>query len=401
MFDTPKANRLHIAIFGKRNVGKSSLINAITGQEIALVSDVAGTTTDPVYKTMELLPLGPVVFIDTAGIDDQDILGELRIKKTKEVMDKTDLALLVFSSLDDDIEIEKEWYKELTERKISIIGVINKIDIKDKDIRSFEKIFDIPFVKVSATMNKNIDHLKETMRIYAPSNFEKSTIVGDIINPKDTVVLVTPQDIQAPKGRLILPQVQVIRDILDHNAMVLTVKDNELEDILKILKKKPELVITDSQVFAKVNKIIPANIPLTSFSILMARYKGDLSTFMEGANAINRLQSGDKVLIAEACTHHPLKEDIAREQIPNWLRKTTKANLDITVKAGVDFAQDLSDYSLIIHCGGCMFNQKQMMTRIIQAKTQNVPITNYGIAIAYMNGILDRVTNIFYKQFIE
>jgi len=395
MFDTPRANRLHIAIFGKRNAGKSSLINAITGQEIALVSDVAGTTTDPVYKSMELLPLGPVVFIDTAGIDDQYLLGELRVKKTKEVLEKTDLALLVFSASDNDFRVEKEWYQMLAEKKIPTIGVVNKIDIHDRDTKDLEKIFHIPFVKVSATSKIHIDSLKELIRMYAPSDFEKETIVGDIIRPKDKIVLVAPQDIQAPKGRLILPQVQVTRDILDHDGMALMVKDTELEDIFQALNQKPDLVITDSQVFAKVNALLPPDVPLTSFSILMARYKGDLQTFIEGARAISRLKSGDHVLIAEACTHHPLKGDIAREKIPKWLKETTQADLNITVKAGVDFAEDLSKYSLIIHCGGCMFNRKQMMTRILRAKMQNIPITNYGVAIAYMNGILDRVTNMF------
>ncbi len=395
MFDTPRANRLHIAIFGKRNAGKSSLINAITGQEIALVSDIAGTTTDPVYKSMELLPLGPVVLIDTAGIDDENTLGELRIKKTKEVLEKTDLALLVFDASDDDFRAEKEWHQMLIGKRIPAIGVINKIDIQDRNTKDLEKIFDIPFVKVSAKFNLHIDSLKELIRIYSPSDFEKTTIVGDIIQPKDKIVLVAPQDIQAPKGRLILPQVQVMRDILDHDGMVLMVKDSELEDILKTLNQKPDLVITDSQVFTKVNALVPPDVPLTSFSILMARYKGDLQTFIEGARAISHLKSGDNVLIAEACTHHPLKGDIAREKIPKWLKETTQADLNITVKAGVDFAEDLSKYSLIIHCGACMFNRKQMMTRIFRSKMQNIPITNYGIAIAYMNGILDRVTNMF------
>lgn len=395
MINTPRANRMHIAIFGKRNSGKSSLINALTGQDIALVSNVAGTTTDPVYKAMELLPIGPVVIIDTAGLDDEGMIGELRIKKTKEVMDKTDLALLVFNSLDNEFSLEKQWYTELKERKIPIIGVINKIDIKEPDLGFIEKEFDIPFVKVSAKNKVNIGKLKEAIQTFAPSDFERKVLVGDIIKPKDTVVLVAPQDIQAPKGRLILPQVQTIRDILDHDGMALTVKDSELSDILKFLNKNPDLVITDSQAFAKVSKMIPEEVPLTSFSILMARYKGDLDTFIKGAEAIDKLKSGDKVLIAESCTHHPLKGDIGREKLPKWLKERTGADFDITVKAGVDFPEDLTEYSLVIHCGACMFNRKQMMTRIIRAQSYNVPITNYGIAIAYMNGILERVISMF------
>lgn len=392
MIETPKANRLHIGIFGKRNSGKSSLINAITGQDIAVVSGVAGTTTDPVYKAMELLPVGPVVIIDTAGLDDEGAVGSLRVKKTREVIDKTDLALLVFDLRDNDISLEREWYRQLKERNIPVIGVINKIDTGTGDTEYLEGEFNIPFVQVSAKERTNIGRLKEAIQNYAPADFERNTIVGDILNPGDTAVLVAPQDIQAPKGRLILPQVQVIRDILDHSGMALTVKDTQLQDILSVLNKAPDLVITDSQVFKKVHSIIPESVPLTSFSILMARYKGDLGILIEGAKAIDRLKSGDKVLIAEACTHHPLEGDIGREKLPNWLRKRTGADLDITVKAGSDFLEDLTEYSLIIHCGACMFNRKQMMTRIIRARTQNVPITNYGVAIAYMNGILDRVT---------
>jgi len=397
MIDTPKANRLHIAIFGRRNAGKSSLINALTGQEIALVSDYAGTTTDPVYKAMELLPIGPVVIIDTAGIDDEGEVGELRVKKTKEVLDKTDLALLVFDPENTDFSIEQEWFNALKDKKIPTIGVINKIDIQDIDENKLKKYFDIPFVKISAKLKMNIGRLKEAIQKYAPEDFEKKTIVGDIVKAKNLVVLVAPQDIQAPKGRLILPQVQVIRDILDNDGVALVVKDSELEDILNSLNRKPDLVITDSQVFKKVNETLEEDIPLTSFSILMAKYKGDLNILIEGAKTIDNLKDGDRVLIAEACTHHPLEGDIGREKLPNWLKQRTGAKLDIKVIAGVDFPEDLTSYKLIIHCGACMFNRKQMMTRIIRAKEQGVPITNYGIAIAYMNGILDRVTKMLIK----
>ncbi|MCX7904902.1 MAG: [FeFe] hydrogenase H-cluster maturation GTPase HydF [Caloramator sp.] len=395
MQDTPKANRLHIAIFGKRNAGKSSLINAITGQQIALVSDYAGTTTDPVYKAMELLPIGPVVIIDTAGLDDEGELGELRIKKTKEVMDKTDLAILVFTADSRDFSLEKEWFRELRLRNIPVIGVINKVDLDDIAEEEFKNQFDIPFVKVSAKNKQNIGKLKELIQVYAPKDFERETIVGDIIKPKDLILLVAPQDIQAPKGRLILPQVQVLRDILDHDAMPIIVKDSELEDSLKVLNKKPDLVITDSQVFAKVNSIIPKDVPLTSFSILFARYKGELEYFVKGAKKINDLKPGDNVLIAEACTHHPLEGDIGRQKLPKWLEEKAGGKLNITVNAGVDFPEDLSKYKLVVHCGACMFNRKQLMTRIVRCLEQNVPITNYGVAIAEINGILDRVIEVF------
>lgn len=398
MLDTPKANRLHIAIFGRRNVGKSSLINAITGQNIALVAKLAGTTTDPVYKAMELLPIGPVVIIDTAGLDDKGEIGELRIKKTKEVMDKTDLALLVFNPNISDIALEKEWYTELKNRNIPIVGVINRIDEKDMDEELLKSEFDLSFIKVSARDKINIGKLKEAIQTNAPIDFERETIVGDILKPKAVVVLVAPQDLQAPKGRLILPQVQIIRDILDNDAMALTVKDSELEDILKTLKKNPDLVITDSQIFHKVNNIIPSEVPLTSFSILMARYKGELDVFVKGAKAIDTLKPGDKVLIAEACTHHALKGDIGRQKLPAWLENKVGGKLDVTVNAGIDYPEDLTPYKLILHCGSCMFNRKQLMTRIFRAVEQGVPITNYGIAIAHINGILERTINMFSNE---
>jgi [FeFe] hydrogenase H-cluster maturation GTPase HydF len=396
MQETPKANRLHIAIFGRRNAGKSSLINAITGQDIALVSNVAGTTTDPVYKAMELLPLGPVVLIDTAGLDDVGEIGELRIKKTREVMDKTDLAILLFSADSIDYSLEKEWLSDLRERKIPVIGVINKIDESGSSFQSvdIDELFDIPFVRVSAKERTNIGKLKEAIQTYSPLDFERETIVGDIIKPKDIVILVAPQDIQAPKGRLILPQVQILRDLLDNDTLALTVKLTELEDMLTALVRKPDLVITDSQVFNKVNSILPPEIPLTSFSILMARYKGDLEILVKGAKAINTLKPGDKILIAEACTHHALQGDIGREKLPVWLNQKAGGDLDIKVVAGVDFPEDLSGYKLILHCGGCMFNRKQFLTRLIRATEQNVPITNYGTAIAELNGILDRTTEL-------
>lgn len=398
MNETPKANRLHIAVFGRRNAGKSSLINAITGQEVALVSDHPGTTTDPVYKAMELLPLGPVVFIDTAGLDDTGELGELRVKKTIQVMDKTDLALMVFSPENSDFTLEKEWHRMLQQRKTPIIGVVNKIDIKDADLNEYTKYFDFPFVKVSARERINVGKLKEMITEYAPSDFELPALIGDILEPKSLVVLVAPQDIQAPKNRLILPQVQTIRDLLDHDCMALIVKDTELEDLLKNLNRHPDLVITDSQVFYKVVRIIPEEVPLTSFSIIMSRYKGDLGTFIKGAKAIDRLKPGDRVLIAEACTHHPLRNDIGREKLPALLESRAGGKLVIDVRAGSDFPEDLTPYSLIVHCGACMFNRKQMLSRIIRAQQQNVPITNYGMVFAYTAGILRRVTAMFEER---
>lgn len=400
MQQTPNSNRLHIAIFGKRNVGKSSLINALTNQDIALVSSLAGTTTDPVYKAMELLPIGPVVIIDTAGLDDDGEIGELRIKKTREVMDKTDLALLVIDGNEKDLKFEKIWYEDLKNRKIPVVGVINKIDEKRLSLdkiqnESIKKVIDIDFVNVSAKNRINIDELKKAIMDAAPEDFEKNTIVGDIVKPKAIVLVVAPQDIQAPKGRLILPQVQIIRDLLDNDVMALVVKDSELSDILAALKVKPNLVITDSQVFKKVNSIIPKDVPLTSFSILMARYKGDLNTLVKGARAIDTLKPGDKVLIAEACTHHPLEGDIGREKLPKWLNDKVGGKLDITVCAGSSFPEDLSEYKLIVHCGACMFNRQQLMSRIKKANIVDLPITNFGIAIAHINGILNRVLSAF------
>ncbi|MBK5241643.1 [FeFe] hydrogenase H-cluster maturation GTPase HydF [Clostridium sp.] len=401
MQQTPNANRLHIAIFGKRNVGKSSLINVLTTQEAALVSDVAGTTTDPVYKAMELLPIGPVVIIDTAGFDDKGAIGELRIKKTKEVMDKTDLALLIIDGSDRDLSFESEWYEELKERKIPVVGVINKIDQGDIDLERIQKVINISFVKVSSKDIVNIDELKKAIMEMAPQDFEKCTIVGDIVKPKARVILVAPQDLQAPKGRLILPQVQIIRDLLDNDAMALVVKDSELQDVLDSLKEKPDLVITDSQIFKKVNSAIPKDVPLTSFSILMARYKGDLDTLVKGARAIDTLKPGDKVLIAEACTHHPLDGDIGREKLPMWLQEKVGGKLDITVCAGNTFPEDLSEYKLIVHCAACMFNRKQLMSRIKKANNEGLPITNFGIAIAHLNSILGRVLSAFEEYDIK
>lgn len=388
--NTPKSNRLHISIFGKRNTGKSSLINAITNQSLSVVSNIPGTTTDPVSKSMELLPLGPIVLVDTAGLDDSGSLGELRINKTKEVIDKTDLAVLVFDGCNSNISDELKWYDELKLKNIPIIGVINKIDLCKNNCLYIKSNFNIPFAEISAKEKINISGVKKLMIENAPMDFEMPTILGDLINPKDKVVLVAPQDMQAPKGRLILPQVQVIRDILDNNALALTVKDTELTDILEGLKEEPSLIVTDSQMFKKVNELIPEHLRLTSFSILMARYKGDLKLFEEGAKVINQLKPNDKILIAEACTHHALKGDIAREKLPHLLEKKVGGKLDIVNISGVDFPKDLSEYKLIIQCGSCMFTRKQLLSRLEHTKEQNIPITNFGVALAELNGILDR-----------
>ena len=390
MYDTPKANRLHITILGKRNVGKSSLINSITNQPLSVVSETPGTTTDPVSKAMELLPIGPVVFVDTAGIDDTGDLGELRIEKTKLALEKTDLAILAFNATDVDISYEKELYNTLKQRKIPTIGVINKIDLGKENINVFKNEFSIPFVEVSAKDNLNIIKFKQSIIDNAPIDFEMPTIVGDIVKPQDKVILVAPQDIQAPKGRLILPQVQVIRDLLDNDCMALTIKDTELSDLLDSLNCKPSLIITDSQVFKKVNEIIPSDIRLTSFSILLARYKGDLKTFVNGASVIDDLKPGDNILIAEACTHHPKDGDIAREKLPKLLEKKAGGKVNVTNITGVDFPKDLSKYKLIIQCGSCMFTRRQLLSRLEHVKAQNIPITNFGVALAKLNGILNR-----------
>ncbi|WP_195980246.1 [FeFe] hydrogenase H-cluster maturation GTPase HydF [Clostridium butyricum] len=393
MYNTPKSNRLHISIFGKRNAGKSSLINALTNQSLSVVSEIPGTTTDPVSKSMELLPLGPIVLIDTAGLDDNGLLGELRIEKTLKVIEKTDLGVLVFDACSNDLKNELTWYADLEKKKIPTIGVINKIDLCNDNCKLIKSNFNIPFVEISAKENINISGLKKLLIDNAPIDFEMPTILGDIVNPKDKVVLVAPQDIQAPKGRLILPQVQIIRDILDNDALALTVKDTELLDILDSLKDEPSLIITDSQMFRKVNELIPEHLKLTSFSILMARYKGDLDLFINGAKVINSLKPNDKILIAESCTHHALKGDIAREKLPLLLEKKVGGKLNIVNITGVDFPDNLSEYKLIIHCGACMFTRRQLLSRLEHVKEQNIPITNFGVALAELNGILDRSCN--------
>jgi len=390
---TPVSERLHIALFGKRNAGKSSLINALTGQDIALVSHVLGTTTDPVYKTMELLPLGPVVFIDTAGLDDVGELGELRRKKSIDVLQKTDLALVIFDSQVEFSQFEREVVENIKSRKIPIIGVINKIDmgeVSSSTIEAYEKSLDIKFTMVSAVEGTGIKQLKDAIIEAAPKEEDKFSIVGDLINPGDIVILVVPIDKAAPKGRLILPQQQTIRDILESDAMALVTKEHELKETLESLTKKPKLVITDSQVFLKVSADTPKDIPLTSFSILFARHKGNLLELVKGAKSVEQLQDGDKILIAEACTHHQQSDDIGRVKIPRWLRQRTGKQLNFEFSSGVSFPENLRQYKLIVHCGGCMLNKKAMSYRVEQAVRAGVPIVNYGVLIAYVQGILER-----------
>ena len=401
--DTPRSNRLHIAFYGRRNAGKSSLINLVTGQQTALVSEHAGTTTDPVIKSMELLPLGPIAVIDTAGLDDEGDLGALRIGRSKEMMDRTDLAVLVIAAdTARDTSREREWLAELRARKTAVIGALNKTDKLTAEeaeaLRAkLEAELGVPFAAVSANDKTCRAALLSAIVKHAPSDFEAPALTGDLYEPGAKIVLVAPQDIQAPKGRLILPQVQVIRDILDNGGSAFVCTADRFSETLDALKEPPALVITDSQVFAQVDKILPREVPLTSFSIIMARAKGELSVFVEGAKAIEKLGPHDKVLIAEACTHAPLNEDIGREKLPRWLRTKAGQTLSVDICAGPDFPKNLRDYALILHCGGCMFTRKQLMSRIIEAQEANIPITNYGVAIAQLNGILDRVTEMFGK----
>lgn len=404
MESTPRSNRLHIGVYGLRNAGKSSLINFITNQPVALVSDTPGTTTDPVLKNMELHPLGPVVFIDTAGMDDSGALGDLRVGRTKEMISRTDLALMVIPSREGEIDMtrqrEFEWLGELKKNGVAVLGVLSQTDRlppaeAEKARAALEERMGIPFAAVSAQTGEGRGGLLEAIVREAPLDFERLTILGDLIRPGDKVALIAPQDIQAPKGRLILPQVQILRDLLDHRALAMMVTMTECEELLKSLKKAPDLVVTDSQIFAQVDALLPREVPLTSFSILMARYKGDLEAFVNGARIIEGLKEGDKVLIAEACTHHALEGDIARQKLPMWLREKAGPGLTVNVTSGTAFPDDLAEYALIIHCGACMFTRKQLMGRLIQADAAGVPITNYGTAIAAMSGILERVVEIF------
>lgn len=387
--DTPSGERVHIGFFGRRNAGKSSLVNAVTGQELAVVSDVKGTTTDPVYKAMELLPLGAVEIIDTPGFDDEGVLGELRVKKTRQILAKTDIAVLVADISKGLGECENELIVLFKERDIPFIIAYNKSDLGGQNISSENEI------TVSAQEKSNIYELKEMIARAVKSDSDKKRIIGDLLEPNDIVVLVTPIDEAAPKGRMILPQVQALRDILDADAEAVFTKEFQLADTLTKLSAPPKMVVTDSQAFGMVSKIVPESVPLTSFSILMARYKGFLEAAVKGAAAIDDLEDGAKILISEGCTHHRQCGDIGSVKLPNLLKKYTGKNFDITLTSGRDFPDDLSEFSMVIHCGACMLNSREMIYRKNSAEIQGIPFTNYGIAIAKFNGILKRSLSVF------
>ena len=386
MNQTPASERIHIGFFGKRNAGKSSVVNKVTGQTLAIVSPVKGTTTDPVYKTMELLPMGPVMIIDTPGIDDEGRLGELRVKKTYQVLNKTDVAVLVVDGTVGITDVDQEMIRMFKEKDIPYIVVFNKKDLCEQ-CSNMEGVLSI---WVSAEKGDGIHELKEKIAALSRQEESEKRIVGDMILPGDFVVLVVPVDSAAPKGRLILPQQQTIRDILDAGGITVVVKDSELRDALDGLGRKPKMVITDSQAFDKVSKITPEDIMLTSFSILFARYKGSLESTVKGAAGLNKLKDGDKVLISEGCTHHRQCEDIGTVKIPRWIERYTGKKLVYEWSSGTEFPEDLSDYSLVVHCGGCMLNEREMKYRQKQAGRQGIPMTNYGILIACTQGILKR-----------
>lgn len=388
---TPQSNKMHIAVFGRRNSGKSSLVNALTGKASLLVSDEPGTTIEPIYQYLTLKNLGTSIIVDTAGIDDPDLF---RVQKTREVMDLTDLGIMIFSDEEGDYKLEKEWAREMEKRNIPVIGVIAKTDDHYTDIDSLKTALPIPFIKLSVKRNTNLGSLRFAMSEYAPAEFERSSIVGDLVNQGDLVVLVLPELIPAPKYRLVASQQQILRDLLDHHAMAVSVTEEELPELLAGLKRQPNLVITDSQVFDRVNETIPAEVPLTTFAILMARFKGDLNTFVAGAGMISTLKPGDKVLLSEACIHHPHNGEIDRMLVKAKLEESAGGKLDITTSIGPEFPEDISAYKLIVHCGGCIFNRKQLMLRLQRSGVQNVPITNYGIAFAYFRGILPRVLEV-------
>ncbi len=407
---TPSANRVHIGFFGRRNAGKSSVVNAVTGQELAVVSDTKGTTTDPVYKSMELLPIGPVMIIDTPGFDDEGVLGELRVRKTKQVLNKTDIAVLVVDATEGKKQCDEELIRIFKEKEIPYIIVNNKVDLLSDEIS--EKVCQNNVSEqrkveqnallssgqeqyVSALTGAGIYELKECIGKLTPNEDMTLKIVGDLLHPGDFVVLVVPIDSAAPKGRLILPQQQTIRDVLEANAAAIVVKESELKQTLEQLGRSPAMVITDSQVFEQVSEEVSKEIPLTSFSILMARYKGYLETAVNGVAAIDHLKDGDKILISEGCTHHRQCDDIGTVKIPRWLKRHTGKELIIETSSGTEFPEDLTSYALVIHCGGCMLNEREVKYRMKCAEDQKVPFTNYGIAIAQMKGILKRSIELF------
>ena len=390
--NTPTANRLHIALFGRRNSGKSSLINALTGQDTALVSDIPGTTTDPVSKAMELHGIGPCVIIDTPGFDDEGTLGEMRIVRTLKAIERTDIALLFCE--ESELQVEKEWMQQLKAKNIPVILILNKADIRENIpsiVAEIESVLLQKPVVVSAKEKKGLEDIRLAILEKLPQDFEQPSITGDLVGENDLVLLVMPQDIQAPKGRLILPQVQTMRELLDKKCLIMSCTTDKLSATLKALAYPPKLIITDSQVFKTVYEQKPTESLLTSFSVLMAGYKGDIRQFIEGASAIDNLTENSRVLIAEACAHAPMTEDIGRVKIPRLLRKKVGEGLHIDMVSGSDFPKDLSEYNLIIHCGACMFNRKHVMNRLEQASMQKVPMTNYGITLAHLMEILDKI----------
>ena len=394
MNQTPASERVHISFFGRRNAGKSSVINAITGQDLAIVSSVKGTTTDPVYKTMELLPLGPVMIIDTPGIDDEGELGTLRVKKSYQVLNKTDIAILIVDSTTGKTDADYALISRFIHKKIPYLIVYNKIDLLTD-----QEVYDLAFstrkeeVMVSVAANMNIHELKEKIASMKPEDSHKYPLIGDLINPEDLVILVVPIDKAAPKGRLILPQQQTIRAVLERGGLSLVVRDTELKSTLELFRSqgiKPKLVVTDSQAFARVSKDTPEDITLTSFSILFSRYKGELDVQLLGVNALSTVKDGDRILISEGCTHHRQCDDIGTYKLPEWIREYTGKEPVFEFTSGTEFPDDVTSYKMVIHCGGCMLNEREMKYRIACCQDQNVPITNYGIAIARMTGILKR-----------
>lgn len=393
--ETPSANRLHIGVFGRANSGKSSFINAFTGQDVSIVSDVAGTTTDVVTKAMEIHPLGPCVLIDTAGFDDTTILGEVRKEKTRIAAEKCDIAMIIFTvSTNYDISEEKTWYSYFSKKNTPVLAIVNKIDLAEDDafIEEVRKVTKEEPLLISAKTGEGIEKVKEALVRKIPEDFAARSITGDLVGESDVVMLVMPQDIQAPKGRLILPQVQTIRELLDKKCMVMSVTTDKMAQALEQLKQPPKLIITDSQIFKAVYEQKPAESMLTSFSVLFAAHKGDLPYYIEGAKQIEQLTEQSKVLIAECCTHAPLSEDIGRVKIPAMLRKRFGEGLTVDMVSGTDFPEDLSEYDLIIQCGGCMFNRKYIMSRIDRARKQQISMTNYGVTIAHLTGILDKIS---------
>lgn len=397
MDSTPRANRVHIAIFGRRNAGKSSLINALTRQDLALVSEIPGTTTDPVYKAMELLPLGPVMLIDTAGIDDDGALGALRVKRTLKVLRQADLAVLVLDARVPPDHEERALLERIRGEHMHVVGIVNKADLLESRecLEDWLRELDLPLLPVSAATGEGLEALKAAIVTLAQEGPPEPSLLGDLLQPGDTVVLVVPIDLAMPKGRLILPQVQTLRDVLDHDAIAMVVKERELKEALGRLKAPPRLVVTDSQAFNKVAADVPRDVLMTGFSILFARHKGDLEMLVAGARAVDGLKPGDRVLISEACTHHRQSDDIGTVQIPRWLRQYVGGDLHFSWTSGHGFPEDLASYQLVVHCGGCMLNRKEMLRRLEEVSASEVPVVNYGVLLAKVQGVLERALEPF------